>query len=327
MDQESNGALLQTRNLKVYFPVKAGIIRDRVIGWVRALDGVDLTLNRGQVIGLVGESGSGKTTLGKTILVLERATEGEILFEGRNVYTFNKEEMKTYRRSVKTVFQDPFASLSPRMRVREIIGEPLQVGMGMKKDAAGARVAEVLTLVGLDAGLMNVFPHELSGGQRQRVAIARSISTRSKIIILDEPTSALDVSVRLQIVHLLMELQKQLELSYLLIGHDLAMVAYMSTNIAVMYLGKIVEMAETKELLSNIQHPYTQALISAALPDHPKEKKERIILPGEIPSPMNVPHGCRFHPRCLGKKRICSEEEPRLVLVAKDHYVACHLGS
>jgi oligopeptide transport system ATP-binding protein len=327
MDQQKNGELLRTRDLKVYFPVKAGIIRDRVIGWVRALDGVDLTLQRGQVIGLVGESGSGKTTLGKTILLLEKPTGGEIFFEGQNVLTFNKEEMKTYRRSVKTVFQDPFASLSPRMRIKEIIGEPLIVGAGMKKAAAEERVAEVLTLVGLDVGLMNVFPHELSGGQRQRVAIARSISTRSKIIILDEPTSSLDVSVRLQIVHLLMDLQKQLELSYLLIGHDLAMVAYMSTNIAVMYLGRIVELAETKELLNNIQHPYTQALISAALPDHPKEKRERIVLPGEIPSPLNVPRGCRFHPRCVGRKGICSEKEPPLVSVGNEHYVACHLGS
>jgi len=318
--------LLQTRGLKVYFPLKAGIIRDRVIGWIKALDDVDITLRRSQVVGLVGESGSGKTTLGKALLLLEKATGGEILYEGKNVYAFNKEEIKAYRRNVKTVFQDPFASLSPRFRIKEIIGEPLEVGAGMNKKEVEERAAEVLGMVGLDPGLMKVFPHELSGGQRQRVAIARAISTNSKVIILDEPTSALDVSVRLQIVHLLMELQNRLQLSYLLIGHDLAMVAYMSTDIAVMYLGKIVEFAETKELLRNTVHPYTQALISAALPDHPRDKRERTILAEEIASPLNIPPGCRFHPRCIQRKANCAEQEPLLAPVGENHLVACHLN-
>ena len=319
--------LLQVRDLKVYFPLTAGIIRDRVIGWVKALDGVNLTLSRGQVVGVVGESGSGKTTLGKILLLLERATEGEVFFEGRNLYDLKGKELKAYRRKVQAVFQDPFASLSPRLKIREIIGEPLQVAGGMNKKEVESRASEVLKMVGLDPGLMNVFPHELSGGQRQRVAIARAISTQSSIIILDEPTSALDVSVRLQIVHLLMDLQKKMELSYLLIGHDLSMVAYMSTDIAVMYLGKIVEFAKTRELLSNPVHPYTQALIAASLPEHPRDRKERTVLSGEIASPLNVPPGCRFHPRCSRKNPGCSEQEPPLVDIGGNHLVACHLST
>ncbi|MFH1489555.1 MAG: ABC transporter ATP-binding protein [Pseudomonadota bacterium] len=317
--------LLKVRDLKMYFPVTAGIIRDHVIGWVKALDGVNLSLNRRQVVGLVGESGSGKTTLAKILLLLGRATEGEVFFEGQNLYDLTGRELKAYRRKVQAVFQDPFASLSPRMKIKEIIGEPLQVAGGKNKKEVESRAAEVLKMVGLDPGLMNVFPHELSGGQRQRVAIARAISTYSMIIILDEPTSALDVSVRLQIIHLLMDLQKKMALSYLLIGHDLSMVAYMSTDIAVMYLGKIFEFARTDDLLSNPVHPYTQALIAASLPDHPRDRKERPILPGEIASPLNVPPGCRFHPRCSRKNAGCSEQEPPLVDVGNGHLVACHL--
>jgi oligopeptide transport system ATP-binding protein len=234
-------------------------------------------------------------------------------------------ELKAYRRTIQAVFQDPFASLSPRLRVKEIITEPLEVSSTLSKEELENKVVEAMHMVGLDTGMRRVYPHELSGGQRQRVAIARAISTESKIIILDEPTSALDVSVRLQIIHLLMDLQKNLELSYLLIGHDLAMVAYMSTDIAVMYLGKIVEFGETKELLKNTTHPYTQALIAASLPDHPRDKRERTVLSGEIASPLNVPPGCRFHPRCPGIKSICKEQEPSLIPVGDNHWVACHL--
>jgi len=325
MNRQKNGYILQTRGLKVHFPVKAGVVFGRVVGWVKALDGVDLTLHSSEVIGLVGESGSGKTTLGKAILLLEKATAGEILYRGKNVYTLDREELKEYRRGVNAVFQDPFASLSPRLRIKEIVGEPLEVGFSMKKGEVEDRVGEVLGLVGLDRGLMRVFPHELSGGQRQRVAIARAIASRSQVIILDEPTSALDVSVRLQIVHLLIDLQQRLGLSYLLIGHDLAMVAYMSTRIAVMYLGKIVELADREELLRNTLHPYTRALIAASLPDHPRDKKERTPLTGEIASPLQIPPGCRFHPRCDQKKVICSQMEPTLVPVGEGHWVACHL--
>ncbi len=326
MENKPLDYLLQIRNVKMHFPVKAGIILDHVIGWVKALDGVDLTVKPKQVVGLVGESGSGKTTLAKVLLLLEKPTDGEVLFKGKNIHSLDRAELKGYRRTLQAVFQDPFASLSPRLRVQEIIGEPLEVSSTLNKRELGNKVEQALHMVGLDLGLRRVYPHELSGGQRQRVAIARAISTESKIIILDEPTSALDVSVRLQIVHLLMDLQKNLELSYLLIGHDLAMVAYMSTDIAVMYLGKIVEFGETKELLQNTLHPYTQALIAASLPDHPRLKREREVISGEIASPLNVPPGCRFHPRCPRKKPVCSEEEPPLAAVGNAHWVACHQG-
>jgi oligopeptide transport system ATP-binding protein len=324
MEKKDFDHLLQIRNLKMHFPVKAGIILDHVIGWVKALDGVDLTVNPRQVVGIVGESGSGKTTLAKVLLLLEKPTNGEVLFKGRDIHSLDAGGLKAYRRTLQAVFQDPFASLSPRLRIQNIISEPLEVTGALSKEELENKVVESMRLVGLDTGMRKVYPHELSGGQRQRVAIARAISTESKIIILDEPTSALDVSVRLQIVHLLMDLQKNLELSYLLIGHDLAMVAYMSTDIAVMYLGKIVEIGETKELLKHTTHPYTRALIAASLPDHPRDKRERTAISGEIASPLNVPPGCRFHPRCPEKKRICQEQEPPLISVGERHWVACH---
>ena len=324
MDPKEFDYLLEVRGLKVHFPVKAGIIFDHVVAWVKALDGIDLTIKPGQVVGLVGESGSGKTTLAKVLLLLEKPTQGEVLFRGKGIHSLDDSELKTYRRTLQAVFQDPFASLSPRLRVQEIITEPLRVSSSLGKKELESKAVEALHVVGLDTGLRRVYPHELSGGQRQRVAIARAISTESKIIILDEPTSALDVSVRLQIVHLLMDLQRNLGLSYLLIGHDLAMVAYMSMEIAVMYLGKLVEFGETKELLRNTAHPYTRALIAASLPEHPRLKQEREVIYGEIASPLNIPPGCRFHPRCPEKKPVCAEREPSLMAVGKNHWVACH---
>lgn len=326
MEPNAFDYLLQVKNLKMHFPVKAGIILDHVIGWVKALDGIDMTIKPMQIVGLVGESGSGKTTLSKVLLLQEKPTQGEVLFRGREIHSLEGAELKAYRRTIQAVFQDPFASLSPRLRVQKIITEPLEVSDTLSKHELDDKVEEVLQLVGLDKGLKRVYPHELSGGQRQRVAIARAIATKSKIIILDEPTSSLDVSVRLQIVSLLMDLQQTLQLSYLLIGHDLAMVAYMSTDIAVMYLGKIVEFAETKELLKNTLHPYSRALMAASLPDHPRDKRERPMVSGEIASPLNVPPGCRFHPRCPEKKSICAAQEPPLVAVGPNHWVACHIG-
>lgn len=324
MDTNACNELLGIRNLKVHFPVKAGIIFDHVIGHVKALDGINLDIKPMQVVGLVGESGSGKTTLSKVLLLQEKPTHGDVCFLGMDIHRLAGQELKTYRRSIQAVFQDPFASLSPRLRVQDIISEPLEVSTNLSRKDLADKVVESLNMVGLDTGLRRVYPHELSGGQRQRVAIARAISTKARIIILDEPTSALDVSVRLQIVRLLMDLQQNLQLTYLLIGHDLAMVAYMSTDIAVMYLGKIVEFAETNELLNNTAHPYTRALIAASLPDHPRDKKVREVVSGEIASPLNVPPGCRFHPRCPVKKAICSEQDPPLIAVGANHWVACH---
>jgi oligopeptide/dipeptide ABC transporter ATP-binding protein len=324
MSKTDNNPILQIQNVKKYFPVTEGIIFDRVTAHVKALDGVDLTLGRLETVGLVGESGSGKSTLGKLILLLEKSTGGKILFDGRDISQFDKKAINTYREKVQAVFQDPFSSLSPRQRLRFIISEPLAVSRDLNKAEMEARVSEALRLVKLDEGMMKVFPHELSGGQRQRVAIARAISTKAKLIILDEPTSSLDVSVRLQIVDLLMDLQKKLGLSYLLIGHDLAMVAYMSVKIAVMYLGKIVEFAETGELLGNTRHPYTKALISASLPHHPREEKVKMKVSGEIANPFNIPSGCRFHPRCAEKQAICAESPPAFKEVCGNHWVACH---
>lgn len=324
MVNEDKPPLIQVKGLKKYFPVTAGIIRDRVIGYIKALDGMYLNLGQQEIVGLVGESGSGKSTLAKILLLLEKPTEGEVFFEGRDISDLKGDELKIYRRAVQAVFQDPFSSLSPRLRVKGIISEPLEVHGELNKNELEDRVAKALRMVRLDPSLMKVFPHELSGGQRQRVAIARAIAAEARIIILDEPTSALDVSVRLQIVKLLMELQEKLGLSFLLIGHDLAMVAYMSTYIAVMYLGKIVEFAETKELLGNTAHPYTRALMSAALLNHPREKKERIMLSGEIANALDIPTGCRFHPRCFERKPICSEIEPQYKVVGDNHRVLCH---
>lgn len=318
--------LLQVKDLRKHFPIKAGIVFDHVIGWVKALDGVDLALDRQDIVGLVGESGSGKSTLGKVLLLLEEPTSGEVLFEGKNIFDYKEKcEIKKIHRKIQAVFQDPFASLSPRFRVEKIISEPLEIAGNLSKKELQDRVARALSMVGLDQGIARVFPHELSGGQRQRVAVARAVSSEANIIILDEPTSSLDVSIRLQIVELLMELQEKVGLSYLLIGHDLGMVAYISKKIAVMYLGKIVEFAETKELLENTIHPYTRALISASLPDHPRDKKDRIILSGEIANPIDMPQGCRFHPRCFERKPICSEVEPPSKKVGNNHWVACHV--
>jgi oligopeptide/dipeptide ABC transporter ATP-binding protein len=317
--------LLEIRDLKKHFPVMKGVIMQKPIGWVKAVDGISYSIDTGQTLGLVGESGCGKTTTSKLILMLEKPTGGAIIFRGRDIQTLEGDELKTYRRGVQAVFQDPFSSLNPRIRVGDIIAEPVMVNEPLPKAQMRERVQELLRLVGLNPSASNLFPHEFSGGQRQRIAIARALSLNPSLIVLDEPVSALDVSIRAQIMNLLQDLQQQFGLSYLLIAHDLAAVLHLSTNIAVMYLGKIVEFGTSDELRHKPLHPYTQALFSAALPSHPDEQREEVIISGEVPSPLNPPAGCRFHPRCPFAKPVCSEVEPILRSATDGHQVACHL--
>jgi oligopeptide/dipeptide ABC transporter ATP-binding protein len=317
--------LVEIRELKKHFPVMKGVIFQKPIGWVKAVDGVSYTIDTGETLGLVGESGCGKTTTSKLLLMLEKPTSGAIIFRGRDIQTLGKDELRAYRRGVQAVFQDPFSSLNPRIRVGDIISEPVLVNEPLPKAQMRERVQELLRLVGLNPNAANLFPHEFSGGQRQRIAIARALSLNPSLIILDEPVSALDVSIRAQIMNLLQDLQQQFGLSYLLIAHDLAAVLHLSTNIVVMYLGKIVEYGSSDELRHKPLHPYTQALFSAALPSHPDEQREEMVIAGEVPSPLNPPSGCRFHPRCPFAKPICSEIEPVLRAATHGHQVACHL--
>jgi oligopeptide transport system ATP-binding protein len=317
--------LLEIRDLQKHFPVMKGVIFQKPIGWVKAVDGISYSLNTGETLGLVGESGCGKTTTSKLILMLEKPTHGTIIFRGRDIQTLKRDELKTYRRGVQAVFQDPFSSLNPRIRVGDIIAEPVVVNEPTSKAVVQERVQELLRLVGLNPSASKLFPHEFSGGQRQRIAIARALSLNPSLIVLDEPVSALDVSIRAQIMNLLQDLQQQFGLSYLLIAHDLAAVLHLSTNIAVMYLGKIVEFGTSDELRHKPLHPYTQALFSAALPSHPDEQREEVIIAGEVPSPLNPPAGCRFHPRCPFVMPVCSQVEPVLRSAANGHQVACHL--
>jgi len=317
--------LLEIRDLKKHFPVMKGVIFQKPIGWVKAVDGVSYTIGTGETLGLVGESGCGKTTTSKLILLLEKPTGGAIIFRGRDLQSLKRDDLKTYRRGVQAVFQDPFSSLNPRIRVGDIIAEPVLVNEALPKAQMRERVQELLRLVGLNPSASHLFPHEFSGGQRQRIAIARALSLNPSLIVLDEPVSALDVSIRAQIMNLLQDLQQQFGLSYLLIAHDLAAVLHLSTNIAVMYLGKIVEFGTSDELRHKPLHPYTQALFSAALPSHPDEQREEMIIAGEVPSPLNPPAGCRFHPRCPFVKPVCSQVEPALRAATNGHQVACHL--
>ena len=316
--------LLEVRDLKKHFPAK-GSAPWRAAGVVKAVDGVSFTVNRGETLGLVGESGCGKTTTSKLILAAERPTAGSIGFAGQNIATLSDRALQDYRRSVQVVFQDPYSSLSPRMRVGDIIAEPLAAHGVLPSRALPDRVGELLELVGLRPDMARLFPHEFSGGQRQRLAIARALSTDARLIVLDEPVSALDVSIRAHIIGLLEDLQARLGVSYLFIAHDLAAVSHLSHHTAVMYLGKLVEEAESLELCARPLHPYTKALFAASLPSHPDEQREQIVLSGEVPSALDPPHGCRFHPRCPFAMPRCSEEEPALTEVSTGHSVACHL--
>jgi oligopeptide/dipeptide ABC transporter ATP-binding protein len=318
-------AILHVQDLRKYFPVTRGLIRMQEIGAVKAVDGVNFAVPRRETFGLVGESGCGKTTIAKCILLIEKMTEGSILFEGKNIERLPKSELKGYRRAVQAVFQDPFSSLNPRMRVMEIISEPLVVHNGLSRRDRESRVAQLLEVVGLSRDAARLYPHEFSGGQRQRLAIARALALNPALIILDEPVSALDVSIRAQVTNLLQDIQQEFGLSYLLIAHDLAIVQHMSNLIGVMYLGKLVEVAGSRELVLNSLHPYTKALFSAALPADPDRVGDEIILTGEVPSALHPPIGCRFHPRCPYAMPRCSEAEPQLKEMSPGHQVACHL--
>ncbi len=317
--------ILSVQNLKKHFPVTKGLLLMKTIGWVKAVDDISFTLQQGETLALVGESGCGKTTTAKLILHLEQPTSGHVLIDGKDVHALRGSDLKEYRTMVQAVFQDPWSSLSPRMRVRNIVAEPLVINQKVSRAQVDERVKEVMASVGLRPEQASLYPHEFSGGQRQRIAMASALISHPKLIILDEPVSALDVSIRAQIMNLLVDLQQQYNVSYLFIAHHLATTRYMAHEVAVMYLGKIVEKARTEELFNNPLHPYTKALFSAALPSHPDIEREEIILRGEVPSPINPPSGCRFHPRCPMAKPECATVEPQEKQMASGHMVACHL--
>ena len=325
---QKGDAIITVKELTKHFSIRKGLFGDRLVGTVKAVDKVDFQLHHSQTLGLVGESGCGKTTTARLLLLLERATSGSIVFRGKDIYALSRQELREYRRSVQAVFQDPYSSLNPRLTIRSAVSEPLtEANPHLSKREVNERVAAVLASVGLRTGVASDYPHELSGGQRQRVAVARALATNPDCIILDEPVSALDVSIRAQVINLLRELQERLGVSYLLIAHDLAVVRYLSDNIGVMYLGQLVEKASGEELYMHTLHPYSKALLSNALPVHPDEVTEEVILPGEVPSPLNPPAGCRFHTRCPVAMGVCSEVEPELLEQAPGHWVACHLFS
>ena len=317
--------LLRAQNLEKHFPVTKGLVLMKTIGHVRAVDGVDFTINTGETMGLVGESGCGKTTTSKLLLRLEEPTGGQIFLEGENIQTFTGPKFKEYRTQVQAVFQDPWSSLSPRMKVKDIVSEALVVNRDVTQKDAYDRVKEVMEQVGLAPEQAELYPHEFSGGQRQRIAVASALASSPKLIILDEPVSALDVSIRAQVMNLLVDLQEETGVAFLLVAHNLATVRYMAQQTAVMYLGKIVEHSPTEDLYDNPLHPYTKALFSAALPAHPDDLGEEIVLVGEVPSPINPPSGCNFHPRCPFAMDRCSVEEPVMKDMGSNHLLSCHL--
>lgn len=317
--------LLEICDVRKYFPVAKTLFSSSTKGWVKAVDGVSFSVREGETFGLVGESGCGKTTVAKLLLLLERPTAGTVSFQGKGIHELSRREYRWYRRSVQAVLQDPYSSLNPRMRVRDIIMEPVLVNGNMSKKEARQRLGQLLEQMGLSAEASQLYPHEFSGGQRQRISLARALSIDPSVIVLDEPVSALDVSVQAQIMNLLRRLQRERGITYLLIGHDLAVVKHMSHRIGVMYSGKIVESAESEELCSNPLHPYTRALLGSVMPSKPDDGHSSVILRGEVPSPLNPPSGCRFHPRCDFAIPTCSTLEPLLRDIS-GRYVACHLA-
>jgi oligopeptide transport system ATP-binding protein len=325
-DQTGTAPLLEVRGLQMHFPITEGMVLSRRIGEVKAVDGVDFTIARGETLGLVGESGCGKTTTGRCILRLERPTAGEILFDGKDVNRLDRGELTHLRRRMQVIFQDPYSSLNPRMKVGDIIGEPIKVH-GLEPDGRKrqARVRELLSVCGLDPKFTDRYPHEMSGGQRQRVGIARALALEPEFIVCDEAVSALDVSIQAQVVNLLEDLRERFNLTYLFIAHDLSVVRHLCQRVAVMYLGRIVEMADGDELFDNPLHPYTQALLSAVPVPDPKVEARREFRPakGEIPSPINPPSGCVFHPRCPVAVEGCKKARPTLRELRPRHWVAC----
>jgi oligopeptide/dipeptide ABC transporter ATP-binding protein len=317
-------ALLEVQNLKKYFPVKKGIF-SRTIGFVRAVDRVSFSIEQGETLGLVGESGCGKTTVGRSILRLIEPTSGQVRFNGQDLLRLDREALRRARASLQIIFQDPFSSLNPRMNVGQIIAEPIKNHLEVSTAEIKERVAQLMEKVGLHPEQMSRYPHEFSGGQRQRIGIARALALNPLLIICDEPVSALDVSIQAQVINLLAQLQEQMNLSYLFIAHDLSVVEHISNRVAVMYLGNIVELANDQELYRNPLHPYTQALLSAVPIPDPEVQKKRIILQGDVPSPLNPPAGCAFHPRCHKRGDLCALKEPEFQVLGGDHWIACHL--
>lgn len=316
--------LLAVENLVKYFPVKKGVL-SRTVGHVKAVDGVSFVIWQGETMGLVGESGCGKTTLGKTVIRLLEPTSGRVVFKGTDICSLSSTEMRKLRRHVQMVFQDPYASLNPRMTAGQIIGEPLSIHGVAKGKEKEERVAALLMTVGLDPRHIRRYPHEFSGGQRQRIGIARALAVQPELIVCDEPVSALDVSIQSQIINLLVDLQEQFGFTYLFVSHDLSVIRHISDRVGVMYLGKLVEVADANELFSSPLHPYTEALLSAIPVPDPEAKKRRTVLTGDVPSPINVPEGCRFNTRCRYSQPGCKEKEPSLSPVSESHYVACYL--